>query len=183
MVWKKKAARLVTSAAENAMAEAATAQKIQSNKQRVLRVELLNEETDRLLAASQSRAESVDSKSSFLAVAAGIIIAAAVAQKWSTPGVLALLPLLFAVIGLALSAIALRPGKRKDLTPRNITQLWLDSEHTVATAQLEILKAKVTAFDIRERDLQGRAQISTLGFVALLLAAVALVTVYAFQIF
>ncbi|WP_146080082.1 hypothetical protein [Clavibacter michiganensis] len=149
---------------------------------RAQRVRYLADETDRLVEAGAARQQSVDTKASFLAVAAGIVIAASVSKNWRVADSIALAPLVFSMLALASAAVALRPGRRRDLTPKGITQRWLDSESTFETVESALLAQKVEAFEIREHEIANRAHVVVLGFVTLLLSTVALVAVFAVDI-
>jgi hypothetical protein len=154
----------------------------ETGRQRALRTRLLNDEVDRLRDDSAERARSIDSKSTFLAIASGVVITASTSQIWSIVWFVAVLPLAFSASGLISATIALLPGRRPDITPAALYQRWEDTERNVADVEGSILRAKVEASSVREADLRRRASIASFGFVLLAVASVLLVVVFVVEL-
>jgi hypothetical protein len=176
-MWKQ---QLKAKAARLAADDAARAETVR-RKRSAVRVRLIHNEVDLMRADAADRARSVDFKASFLAVSAGVIIAAAASSDWHQPLLLALLPMTFSALGLGFAAIALRPGTRPDVTPQILFDRWADSERQAATVEADILKSKVAAFAEREKMIRSRARSTTIGFSFLLAAVLSLVVVFALE--
>jgi len=146
------------------------------------RVRLLNEEVDRLTVDVEQRAASVSNKASFLAVAAGVIIAAAVAQLWTVLPWIGVLALGFACLGLVCATVALRPGRRIGLVAQRLADAYLDSELSASEIELLLVRRKSDVISARESDLVARAQWVASGLSALLVSVAALTIVFATQI-
>jgi hypothetical protein len=164
-----------------AVAELEKAEKARRRRQLSLRIQLIHDETDRMRAEAADRQRSVDSKASFLAVAAGVVIAAAAASDWNQPWLIAILPMSFSALGLAFAAIALRPGTRDDITPQILYDRWADSEHSVGAVELDVLKKKIRAFTAREKVIRSRARATSVGFLFLLAGVISLAVVFALE--
>ena len=149
-----------------------------SRRQKALRTRLLNDEVDRLRDDSTERARSVDSKSTFLAVASGIVITASTSHAWSSDWILGSLPLGLSSLALIAATFALLPGRRQDLTPRVLHERWDDTERNIADVEAAILRLKVSASSAREENIRRRAMIASLGFALLAASSVALVVVF-----
>jgi hypothetical protein len=145
------------------------------------RVQMIHDEVNLMRADASDRARSVDSKASFLAVSAGVIIAAAASSQWTQPWGLAILPMSFSAIGLVFAAIALRPGTRPDVTPQILFDRWADSEKYPATVEADILKSKVAAFTKRESVIRSRARSTSIGFAFLIAGVFSLALVFALE--
>jgi len=146
------------------------------------RVRLLNEEVDRLTVDVEQRAASVSNKASFLAVAAGVIIAAAVAQLWTVLPWIGVLALGFSCLGLLCATVALRPGRRIGLVAQRLADAYLDSELSASEIELLLVRRKADVISARESDLVARAQWVASGLSALLVSVAALTIVFATQI-
>ncbi|MFK4483293.1 hypothetical protein [Curtobacterium sp. AB7] len=145
------------------------------------RVRLLNEEMDRLTIDVDQRAASVSSKASFLAVAAGVIIGASVAQLWTVLPWIGVLALGFACVGLLCATVALRPGRRIGLVAQRLADLYLDSELYAAAIETQLVRQKADVISARESDLIKRARWVAAGSTALLVSVAALTIVFATQ--
>jgi len=164
-----------------AVADETRAEQARRRKQLSLRIQLIHNETDLMRADAADRQRSVDSKASFLAVAAGVVIAASAASDWHQPWLVAILPMSFSALGLAFAAIALRPGTRDDVTPQILYDRWADSEGSVGKAELDVLKSKIRAFTAREKVIRSRAKATSVGFLFLLAGVISLAVVFALE--
>ena len=163
------------------VAEAAEAEKARRQRQLARRIQLIHNEIDLMRADAADRQRSVDSKASFLAVAAGVVIAAAASSDWHQPWLLAILPMSFSALGLAFAALALRPGTRDDITPEILYDRWVDSEKSVGTVENDVLKSKIRAFAAREKVISSRARATSVGFNFLLAGVISLAVVFALE--
>jgi hypothetical protein len=143
------------------------------------RVSRLNEEVDLLLADATQREASVNGKASFLAVSAGIIIAASTTNQEQHVKLLALMPLILALLSLVFAALALLPGKRPGTTPEKLVDGWLERDVSPGRLAKKILLKKARDATRREADLHRRALITSVGFGFLLLAGLATIIFYA----
>jgi len=162
-------------------AQAAAEEKARRLKQLALRIQLIHDETDLMRADAAERQRSVDSKASFLAIAAGVVIAASASSNWDQPWVLAVLPMLFSALGLASAAIALRPGTREGVTPQILFNRWADSEASVGTVEIDLLKSKIQAFSARENVIRSRARATSVGFIFLIAGVASLAVIFALE--
>lgn len=144
------------------------------------RVRLIDDETNRLRDAAGERARSIDAKSSFLAVTAGVILMAAFTRTDSATAEywLRLLPIAFAVLAIAAAAVALRPASRREVSPDSLYLRWADTEKSLAVVERDLLLQKICAYQVREHDLKWRARTASIGFIFLLLSSAALLFSY-----
>lgn len=82
---------------------------------RVARLAQLHGEVDSVRAAAADRARSVDSKASFLVVAAGVLVPATLIDRGGGHVALDVLPLGFTLLSIVFATVALSPRKRLDL--------------------------------------------------------------------
>lgn len=146
------------------------------------RVRLLNEELDRLTTDVGERSVSVTSKASFLAVSAGVLVAASTSQIWSTQAWFGIAALVFAGVAVLCAAVALRPARRLGLVAQRLTDRYLDTNKTALAIETEIVQGKSRAITSREADLVTRATWVWCGFGALVLSTASLATVFAAQL-
>lgn len=151
-------------------------------KMRAARVRLLSEELDRAEDGAEARRTSVMGKASFLAVAAGIFIAASTVQSWTELPHLGVLSLALACLAMVCAVVASRPGKRLGLVPRRLVDRYLDSTLTASQVEEQICVDKAAALSSGEVDLASRAKWVTLGFAFLLVASVALLVAFSFEV-
>jgi len=136
----------------------------------VERMNLLHDEVDRIREAAGERARGVDTKASFLVVAAGVVAPATLMERAGVPAVLVALPLVFVLISIVLATVALWPRKRLDLGAQHLFDLFYDSEDSRIRMEVRILKMKVQASNKRESRTRMLAVFTSAGFVSLTLA-------------
>lgn len=146
------------------------------------RVRLLNEELDKLTTDAAERTASVTNKASFLAVSAGVLIAASTIQLWSKLAVLGVVALALACLALACAAVAVRPGKRMGIEARRLVDRYVDSTMSAMQMEIQIVGDKAAVLTQREHDLRSRAAWVWSGFAALAFASLALTIVFAAEI-
>jgi hypothetical protein len=142
------------------------------------RIAILGPELDRLALDADERSRSVDSKASFLSIAAGIVVASQFQNSWNLPWFVVSVPLLFAVMAIAAAAVALLPSRRVDLRPDLIVANWLDT--TSASLQIEktLIEQKSQIAVGRENSLRRRGVIVAVGFLMLFFSVAALLVLY-----
>jgi len=146
------------------------------------RVRLLNEELDKLTADAAERTASVTNKASFLAVSAGVLVAASTVQLWENLPGFGVTALALSCIALACAAVAVRPGKRMGILARRLVDRFADSAMTALQIESQIIEDKANVLLLREEDLRARATWVWIGFAALTLAAAALTVVFAAEV-
>lgn len=146
------------------------------------RVRLINEELDRLTTEAGERTASVSSKASFLAVSAGVLIAASTVQLWTKAPGFGVAALALACIALGCAAVAVRPGKRLGIEARRLVDRYADSNFTALQIEAQIIEDKANVLRQREVDLRARASWVWVGFALLALAAAALAVVFAVEV-
>ncbi|MDL9980077.1 hypothetical protein [Microbacterium candidum] len=149
---------------------------------RFARVRLLNEELDKLVTDAADRTVSVNSKASFLAVSAGVLVAASTVQLWTKSPAFGVAALGLACVALACAAVAVRPGKRMGIQARRLVDRYADSTTSALQVESQIIEDKANALTQRESDLRSRAVWVWWGFAALALAAAALTVVFAVEV-
>lgn len=146
------------------------------------RVRLLNEELDRLVTDAAERTASVNSKASFLAVSAGVLVAASTVQLWAKAPLFGVVALGLACLALACAAVAVRPGKRMGIQARRLVDRYVDSTMNALQVETQLVEDKANVLTQRESDLRARAVWVWVGFAALALAAAALTVVFAVEV-
>ncbi|ROS47939.1 hypothetical protein EDF50_3281 [Frigoribacterium sp. PhB24] len=131
---------------------------------------------------SGTRAASVLNKASFLAVTAGVIVAASTAQLWTTAGVIGVCALVLASLAIFCAAAALRPGKRLGLQAQRLVDLYVDSTKSAAVVEAEIVRNKAQVVANHENDLRNRATWVWVGFILLGAGTISLSLVYALEV-
>jgi len=149
---------------------------------RAARVRLLNEELDRLVTDAAERTASVTNKASFLAVSAGVLVAASTVQLWAKVPTFGVVALALACVALACAAVAVRPGKRMGIEARRLVDRYADSAMNALQVETQLIEDKANVLMYREADLRNRAVWVWVGFAALAFAAVALTVVFAVEV-
>lgn len=153
-----------------------------AKRSRFARVRLLNEELDRLTSDAGERTASVTNKASFLAVSAGVLVAASTVQLWSRAPIVGVVALALAFVALACAAVAMLPGRRMGIQARRLVDRYLDSSMNALQVETQIVEDKTRAITERENDLRTRAVWVWSGFAALAMAAAALTIVFAIEL-
>ncbi|WP_146168506.1 hypothetical protein [Rathayibacter caricis] len=143
------------------------------------RVRLINEELDRLGTDAAERTASVNGKASFLAVSAGVLVAASTAQVWTVAAAFGVLALVLACASLTCAAVALRPAGRPGIEAQRLVDRYVDSTQSASQVETQLVRDKAAVLSARETDLRARATWVWVGFAALALAVAALTLVFA----
>jgi hypothetical protein len=146
------------------------------------RVRLLNEELDKLTTDAADRTAGVTNKASFLAVSAGVLIAASTTQLWTTLAWFGVIALTLACAALASAAVAMRPGKRVGIQARRLVDRFVDSSMNALQIEALIVEDKAATLGQREIDLRSRAMWVWSGFAALAFAAASLTVVFSAEV-
>jgi hypothetical protein len=146
--------------------------------QRRLRVALLNAELDIQRVTADERSRSIQTKASFLVVAAGFLAGSVFGnQPDNVYWWVSILPLALALASVVLSAVALWPAGRDTADPVGLRDKWIDSTETAYALEIYLLKLKTNIYtatqDINDRQVKALKT----GFVVLILAIVAAVLV------
>lgn len=149
---------------------------------RFARVRLLNDELDRLTTDASERTVSVTNKASFLAVSAGVLVAASTVQLWTRAPWFGVVALALACIALACAAVAVRPGMRLGIQARRLVDRYADSTMSALAVESQIVEDKAVVITQREADLRTRAAWVWIGFAALAVAAASLAVVFGFEV-
>lgn len=149
---------------------------------RAARVRLINEELDRLVTDAAERTASVTNKASFLAVSAGVLVAASTVQLWAKAPTFGVVALALACIALFCAAVAVRPGKRMGIEARRLVDRYADSGMNALQVEMQLIEDKANVLTHREADLRDRAVWVWAGFAALAFAATALTVVFAIEV-
>ncbi|NJI58606.1 hypothetical protein HCX50_04090 [Microbacterium oxydans] len=149
---------------------------------RFARIRLLNEELDKLTTDAADRTASVTNKASFLAVSAGVLVAASTVQLWTEGAWFGVVALILAGVALASASVAVRPGKRVGIQARRLVDRYVDSAMSSLQVEERIVEDKASAIDLRETDLRARATWVWIGFAALALASASLTVVFTIEV-
>jgi hypothetical protein len=149
-----------------------------AERKRFNRVRLLNEELDQLMVDAANRMTSVLSKASFLAVSAGVIVAASTAHTWTSIAITGVLALALASVALICAAVALRPGAHPAIKARRLVDEYLESFSSAGDLENELVQDKAAAIDAIELVIVARARWVSFGFAALILSTVSLAVVF-----
>jgi hypothetical protein len=145
------------------------------------RVALLSTELDVQRVAAQDRANSVQTKASFLVVAAGLFsastgaTAAAVPKTWASVEAahyVPVLPILFALVTVVFCAMSLWPTAQSVVIPGKLKDEWIDSTKSDYALEVFLLQVKVDAWNDLQRVNGTRVTYLKWGF-GFLVAAVA----------
>lgn len=141
-----------------------------------------NEELDKLTVDAAERTASVTNKASFLAVSAGVLVAASTAQLWEALAPFGVAALALSCAALACAAVAVRPGKRIGIQARRLVDRFSDSASSALQIEAQGIEDKASVLSLREDDLRARAVWVWCGFAALALAAASLTVVFAAEV-
>lgn len=149
---------------------------------RFARIRLLNEELDKLTTDASERTASVTNKASFLAVSAGVLVAASTVQLWTRAPLFGVVALALACVALACAAVAVRPGMRLGIQARRLVDRYADTTMSALAVESQIVEDKAASITQRETDLRARAAWVWIGFAGLAVAAASLAVVFGIEI-
>lgn len=149
---------------------------------RFARLRLLNDELDKLTTDASERTASVTNKASFLAVSAGVLVAASTVQLWKHAPWFGVVALALSCVALACAAVAVRPGTRLGIQARRLVDRYADSTLSALAVEAQLIEDKAVSITQREADLRARAAWVWIGFAALAVAAAALAVVFGFEV-
>lgn len=142
---------------------------------RVARVRLLSDELDRLRLSAVERTRSIDTKASFVVVAAGVIATAAFdglsdSRVWW----IGLIAVILTVATVIVAAIALWPAKLESASGRAMVTEWVaDTDMTPVTLEDSLLEVKALEIENRDRKNESRARATKWAFGLLVASLVA----------
>ena len=178
MMSRKSLAKAVQDARDDGRREARGA----VAKESFRRTRLLNEELDKLVTDSSDRTSSVANKASFLAISAGVVVAASTAQQWTEAGIVGVCALALASLSLLCAAVALRPGKRPGLQAQRLVDLHLDTTRSADIVEIDIVRDKARVIAAQDIDLRSRASWVWSGFFSLAASTISLTVVYSIEV-
>jgi len=141
-----------------------------SSDERTKRIRILNAELDVLRNASFERARIIETKSSFIVVAAGVLasvtgLSLVIAETWFV----GLVPFGLTVAAVAVATVALWPRKVDLPSARQVVDAWVDADMPADELEDNVLEVKAQEVTNREAQSEKRARLTNWGF-ALLLA-------------
>jgi hypothetical protein len=153
-----------------------------SKKREYDRLALLNDELNILLADARERSASVANKSTFLAVSAGVLIAAISSTAWKELALLASIGLASSCLALLCAAIASLPSKTLGIVAQRLTDRHMSGDHSLLHIARGIVSDKSSGITLNEARLAARAKWTSAGFFLLIGGAVALSVVYTAEV-
>lgn len=147
---------------------------------RIARVRLLSAELDRLRVSSVERTRSIDTKASFVVVAAGVLASQSVAgMDGSRAWLLSVVPLALTIATVITAAIALWPIKLESPSGRYVVDAWVDAKLAPAELDDTLLEVKAVEVEYRDRTNESKGRATKWAFVLLIasLGSTFLVTV------
>jgi hypothetical protein len=147
-----------------------------------MRVALLNAEADTQREVAAERARSVQTKSSFLVVIAGLLAGASFdAPLGSDSWWLAAVPLALALATVVTAVVALWPAPAGAINPAAIRSMWIDNTQGSYELEIYLLKVKTVAYTETQDRTDRRVTALKIGFVLLSAALAAALVVYIIQ--
>lgn len=143
------------------------------------RIALLSAETDVERLAAADRATSVQNKASFLVLAASLLTGSSVLGPVKVGWPMTVVPLVFALATVALSAVALWPSNLRVIDPRLLKNKWIDADATDYALEVFLLEAKVQAYEDVQKRTNTRVRALKASFVLFVIAVAATLVVVA----
>lgn len=149
-----------------------------SAEERAKRIRILNAELDVLRGASFERSRTIDTKASFIVVAAGVLASVTglslVAQEtWF----LGLVPFALTVAAVAVATVALWPRKIDLPSARQVVDAWVDADMPADELEDNVLEVKAQEVTNRDTQNEKRAHLTNWGFSLLLAGLVSTLVV------
>jgi hypothetical protein len=143
------------------------------SQERSKRIRILNAELDVIRNASYERSRTIDTKASFIVVAAGVLASVAglslvARETWF----IGLVPLALTVAAVAVATIALWPRKIGLPSARQVVDAWVDADMPADELEDNVLEVKAQEVTNRDAQNEKRAHLTNWGF-SLLLAGLA----------
>jgi hypothetical protein len=162
----------VSSAKMVAEAEVGLGQR-NEQRQRLARIRLLNDELDRLRIAAFERTRSIDTKTSFVVVAAGVLASATFDNLVTgATSFVGLLPFGLTVATVWAAAVALWPTAIKQPTGQALVKRWVDACETPEQLEDYLLEMKAHEIQLRNENNERRSGALKSGFRLLIAALV-----------
>jgi hypothetical protein len=140
-----------------------------SSKERAKRIRVLNAELDVLRAAAWDRSRMIDTKASFIVVAAGVL-ASVTGLSLVSPAtwLLGLMPFGLTVAAVAVAIVALWPRKIDLPSAREVVDAWVDADMPADELEDNVLEVKAQEITNRNVQNEKRADLTNWGFSLLL---------------
>lgn len=144
-----------------------------SAEERTKRIRILNAELDVIRNASYERSRTIDTKASFIVVAAGVLasvtgLSLVARETWF----IGLVPFALTVAAVAVATVALWPRKIGLPSARQVVDAWVDAEMPADELEDNVLEVKAQEVTNRDAQNEKRAKLTNWGF-SLLLAGLA----------
>lgn len=144
-----------------------------SASERSKRIRILNAELDVIRNASYERSRTIDTKASFIVVAAGVLasvtgLSLVVAETWF----IGLVPFGLTIAAVAVATVALWPRKIGLPSAREVVDAWVDADMPAYELEDNVLEVKAQEVTNRDSLNEKRAGLTNWGF-SLLLAGLA----------
>jgi hypothetical protein len=141
-------------------------------------VALLNAELDIQRVTADERARSIQTKASFLVVAAGFLAGSVFGNP--PPNVfwwVSILPLVLALGSVVMSAVALWPAGRGVADPVALRSIWIDSTKSAYELEIYLLKLKTDVYTAAQNRNDEQVKALKRGFILLIVAIAAAILV------
>lgn len=149
-----------------------------STEERAKRIRILNAELDVLRGASSERSRAIDTKASFIVVAAGVLasvtgLSLVTQETWF----LGLVPFALTVAAVAVATVALWPRKIDMPSARQVVDAWVDADMPANELEDNVLEVKAQEVTNRDVHNEKRAHLTNWGFSLLLAGLVSTLVV------
>lgn len=140
-----------------------------SAQERTKRIRILNAELDVIRNASYERSRTIDTKASFIVVAAGVL-ASVTGLSLVAPATwfIGLVPFALTVAAVAVATVALWPRKIGLPSARQVVDAWVDADMPAAELEDNVLEVKAQEVTNRDAQNEKRAKLTNWGFTLLL---------------
>lgn len=143
-------------------------------RERLARIRLISLELDHIREAAIERSRSIDSKSSFIIVAAGFVTGATSTDLvTSTSFYVGLVPVALTVASMVAAVIALWPTRLWAPIGRSLVTAWVEDPVTVESLEDNILEVKAREIEARDAYNERRSTATRWSFVFLVLGLIA----------
>lgn len=134
-------------------------------RERLARIRLLSLELDHIRQVAIERSRSIDSKSSFIIVAAGFVTGATFTGLVSPASFyIGLVPVAFTVGSMVAAVIALWPTKLWSPIGRSLVSAWVEDPMTAETLEDSILEVKAREIEARDAYNERRSKATRISF-------------------
>lgn len=139
------------------------------SQERSKRIRILNAELDVIRNASYERSRTIDTKASFIVVAAGVLasvtgVSLVAPETWF----IGLAPFALTIAAVAVAIVALWPRKIGLPSARQVVDAWVDADMPADELEDNVLEVKAQEVTNRDAQNEKRAHLTNWGFILLL---------------